>query len=279
MREIGDIVRMSERRRGEPLALATLVETRSSSYRRAGARMLIASDGGTAGSLSGGCLEDEIVERARGVLRLGVAESFEVDTRLRFGCHGAIRIFIEVARPEFLAELARCFHERETCVVEAENFTQEILPPIRLLLIGSGPDQTALRGFAQILGWSVIEAENAAELAGPFDERTAVIVKTHNFGRDFAALRMLAEFPLGYVGLLGPRKRREQLLGDLLDTGLAAPANLFAPAGLDLGADAPEEIALSIIAEIQTVFAGGSRLSLRDRRAPIHAPRATPALA
>ncbi len=62
-------------------------------------------------------------------------------------------------------------------------------------------------------------------------------------------------------------------LGDLLDTGIAAGPNLFAPAGLDLGGDAPEAIALAIVAEIQAVFAGGSRLSLRDRKAPIHAPR------
>ena len=63
MREIGDIVREFERRRGEPFALATLVQTRGSSYRRPGARMLVTRDGTAVGSLSGGCLEEEVAAK------------------------------------------------------------------------------------------------------------------------------------------------------------------------------------------------------------------------
>jgi xanthine/CO dehydrogenase XdhC/CoxF family maturation factor len=87
--------------------------------------------------------------------------------------------------------------------------------------------------------------------------------------------------PLGlrYIGLLGPRRRRDQLLGDVLDSGIEITGNIFGPAGLDLGGDSPEAIALSIIAEIQAVFAGGSYQPLRERRAPIHATLPTvPAL-
>ena len=286
MREVRDIVCAFERRCHEPFALATLVSSRGSSYRRPGARMLIARDGSTAGSLSGGCLEDEVVEKARGVLRTGAATTMEFDTRRRFGCHGTIEIFIERAEQTFLAELAENFHARRSIMVATsfekgtrivrdatpeDAFVQTIEPPLQLLVIGDGPDSAALHVIAGALGWRVIDIAHASELGGPFDQWTAAIVKTHNYGRDCAALRALLPLGLPYVGLLGPRRRRDQLLGDLADSGLTVCPNLFAPAGLDLGGDSPEAIALAIVAEIQAVLADGSRQSLRERRAPIHA--------
>jgi xanthine/CO dehydrogenase XdhC/CoxF family maturation factor len=102
------------------------------------------------------------------------------------------------------------------------------------------------------------------------DEWTAAIVKSHNYGRDFAALQELLPLDLRYVGLIGPRKRRNQLLGGLLDLGVTINAGFFAPAGLDLGAETPEEIALAIVSEIQRVFGTGSGDSLRGRKKPIH---------
>lgn len=300
MRAISDIIRLFEMRRGEPLALATLVRARGSSYRRPGAWMAIAPDGQCAGSLSGGCLEEEVARHAHTVMGNGVPKLLEFDTRLRFGCHGAIEVFVEPVRDLFLSELAREFHGRRSCVVATvfetgQNdrgsrliqsgddyfasgaFVQTIDPPIQLIIVGDGPDSAALRGFSEVLGWSVMDVANASELTGPFDEWTAAVVKTHNFGRDFAALRALETQPMRYIGLIGPRKRRDQLIGDLFDTGVVTAANLFAPAGLDLGAESPEEIALSIISEIQAVFAGASRQSLRDRKAPIHHNEAYPA--
>jgi xanthine/CO dehydrogenase XdhC/CoxF family maturation factor len=97
-----------------------------------------------------------------------------------------------------------------------------------------------------------------------------VIIATHNYGNDCAALRHLLPLGLRYVGVIGPRRRRDELLIDVLDTGIIITSELFAPAGLHLGADAPEEIALSLVAEIQAVFARASRSSLRDHKAPIH---------
>jgi xanthine/CO dehydrogenase XdhC/CoxF family maturation factor len=154
--------------------------------------------------------------------------------------------------------------------IPAGAFVQEIKAPIQLLIFGDGPDSFPLRSFAEILGWRVIEIDQPSDLPAHADDRTAAIVKSHNYGRDFAALRHLLQLDLRYVGLLGPRKRRDQLLGALLDDGLALEAELFAPAGFDLGAETPEEIALAIVAEIQNVFAEASGDPLRDRKAPIH---------
>jgi xanthine/CO dehydrogenase XdhC/CoxF family maturation factor len=213
------------------------------------------------------------------------------DTRLRFGCNGSIEVFVEKVQENFLAELAKNFAERrssrvvtvfagsselgtrlarrDTQIPEGA-FVQEIEPAIRLLIFGEGPDSISLRAFAEVLGWEVIEVDEPAELSNHADSRTAAIVKSHNYGRDFAALCHLLKLDLPYVGLLGPRKRRDQLLNAVLDEGIAIEAEVFAPAGLDLGAETPEELALALVSEIQAVFAGASAESLRDRKAPIH---------
>jgi xanthine dehydrogenase accessory factor len=290
MKEIRDIVRLYERHRGEPLALATLVASRGSSYRRPGARMLICADGSVAGSLSGGCLEEEVVRRANDVMRDGLFALMSFDTRLRFGCNGSIDIFIEAVRDDFLSGLAANFLERRSsraitifaganrgtslmrhdATAPADALVQEIEPAIRLLIFGEGPDSAPLRNFAEVLGWEVIETDEAADLPSHVDHRTAAIVKSHNYGRDFAALCQLLKLDLAYVGLVGPRKRRDQLLNAVLDEGITIDAEVFAPAGLDLGAETPEELALALVSETQAVFSGASGESLRDRKAPIH---------
>jgi len=292
MKEIVDIIEEWKRHRGQPLALATLVRAQGSSYRRPGARMLICSDGTAAGSLSGGCLEEEVARCAFDVLRTGVPSLMSFDTRLRFGCNGTIEIFVETVRESFLADVAAHVGERRLCravtvFAGEENelgsrilsageeappgaFIQEIKPVVQLLIFGDGPDSTPLRSFAEILGWPIIEADQVSDLPARADARTAAVIKSHNYGRDFAALQHLLQLNLPYVGLLGPRKRRDQLVNALLDAGVSLDAELFAPAGFDLGAETPEEIALAIISEIQCVLAEAGGEPLRDRRAPIH---------
>jgi xanthine/CO dehydrogenase XdhC/CoxF family maturation factor len=292
MKEIVDIIRMWERHRLQPLALATLVRAQGSSYRRPGARMLICSDGSAVGSLSGGCLEEEVVRRAFDVLRSGAPSLMSFDTRLRFGCNGTIEIFVEAVNEKFLARIAAKIEERRDFriatvfagnekelgsrllsigeAVPAGACVQDIPAPIQLIIFGDGPDSAPLLSFAEILGWRVIETDQPADLPSRADDRSAAIVKSHNYGRDFAALQHLLPLKLPYVGLLGPRKRRDQLLSALLDTSVTIDSELFAPAGFDLGAETPEEIALAIVSEIQSVFAETSGESLRNRRAPIH---------
>ena len=134
------------------------MKAHGSSYRRPGARMLIAADGSAVGSLSGGCLEEEVVERARGVIRTGEPEWMEFDTRHRFGCHGSIEVFIERACPAFLADLTERIRARRSFdnatifsrgaadggsrLIEQpdhsspDTFVQRIDPPLQLLVGG-----------------------------------------------------------------------------------------------------------------------------------------------
>jgi xanthine dehydrogenase accessory factor len=290
LKEIHDILREVGKRGGQSFALATLVRAEGSSYRRPGARMLICEDGRTVGSLSGGCIEQEVSVRARDVLCGGESAILSFDTRRRFGCHGKIDIFIERVPEKFLIDLAEYLDVRRSCraitVFEGNELgsrvlkfdeepkegalVQEIHPPIRLFIFGEGPDSAPLHKLSELVGWQAIEVIDANSLTIEPDEWTAALVKSHNYGRDFVALQKLLPLNLRYVGLIGPRKRRDQLLGDLLDLGVTINAGFFAPAGLDLGAETPEEIALAIVSEIQRVFAHGSGESLRERKISIH---------
>ena len=293
MKEIVEIVREWRKRPSETFALATLVRVGGSSYRRPGARMLISNDGGMVGSLSGGCLEEEVALLAQDVMRNDRAKLVPFDLRRRFGCNGQIEIFIERPEKKFFFDLAEHIDLRRSCVAStnfedtsrslgtriigtreesnAGDFIQQIDPPIQLVIIGGGHDTIPFRALSDLLGWTLLEIENISELPGNLDSWSAAVVKTHNYGRDFSALRMLVPLGLRYLGLIGPRRRRDQLLADLFDVTGPIDAELFSPAGLDLGGETPQEIAFAIVAEIQSIFAAASCESLRNRKTPIHA--------
>lgn len=288
MKEIHDLIRFWDAHRAQPLALATLVTAQGSSYRRPGARMLISAAGDYAGGVSAGCIEDEVMSCARQVLRTGQPHLMPFDTRLRFGCSGVIQILVEVVAPEVMDDLRDCFLHRRSCHLETAfqgesprtrvagsdtspgSYVQTIEPALRLILMGDSSDTLALRAQAALLGWNVVQCEAPPVPRYLIDDRTAVVVATHNFGRDCATLRDLLPEGLRYLGLVGSRRRRDDILFDVLNHGLEVHEGFFAPAGLHLGAETPEEIALSIVAEIQSVFAGGTAQQLRHRTTSIH---------
>ncbi len=255
--------------------------------------MLIGCHWPPVGSLSGGCLEEEVALLAQEVIRRGESKLVSFDMRRRFGCNEQIEIFIERVNKKFLFELAEYFEGRRTCIASTNfertayelktkivgtgeetisgAFIQEIDPPIQLVVVGGGHDSAPFRTLCELLGWSLLEVETVSELPEELDAWAAAVVKTHNYGCDFSALQKLLPFGLRYLGLIGPKRRRDQLLTDLFETAGPINAELFAPAGLDLGAETPEEIALAIVAEIQGIFTAASCESLRNRKAPIHA--------
>ena len=106
--------------------------------------------------------------------------------------------------------------------------------------------------------------------------RTLTLLMSHNYSHDLELLRFLLASPARYIGVMGPRKRTERMLSELAaneDTFRleeAHLARLYFPAGLDIGANAPAEIALSIIAEMRAVLDGRIGGMLRGRRGSIH---------
>jgi xanthine/CO dehydrogenase XdhC/CoxF family maturation factor len=102
----------------------------------------------------------------------------------------------------------------------------------------------------------------------------AVMIMSHNFEHDLQYVEAWLATDVPYIGLLGPRQRKEQILDTLAARGVAldgaARKRIRAPVGLDLGAETAEEIALAIVAEIQAVHAGRPSGVLADRAGPIH---------
>ncbi|HYM71225.1 MAG TPA: XdhC/CoxI family protein [bacterium] len=184
----------------------------------------------------------------------------------------------------------------------AEVFVEVVTPPLPLLICGAGHDVLPVVRLAHQLGWWVMVADSRpayatrdrfpdadevvladdAEVASKvrIDRDTFVVLMTHNYLHDLALLRGLLATPARYIGLLGPRRRTERLLSDLAKEGVALDdtgrARLFAPVGLDLGAESPEEIALSVLAEVLAARNGRNALRLRDRQGPIHLSTAEP---
>jgi xanthine dehydrogenase accessory factor len=175
-------------------------------------------------------------------------------------------------------------------------FCDHIAPPTSLVVFGSGGDVVPLTQFAAILGWHITVCDVRAATATrhhfpaadvcvacvaeafsaeiPIDPDSSVVLMSHNFDADKAVLKQLLQSPAGYIGCLGPASRTEAMLDQLTLEGFHATPDqrrrLFAPIGLDIGADRPEEVALAIVAEIQSVRAGYDAGHLRDRAGPIH---------
>jgi xanthine/CO dehydrogenase XdhC/CoxF family maturation factor len=153
----------------------------------------------------------------------------------------------------------------------------EFIPmPIAVVICGEGEDATPLAELAGLLGWQWRRVGKDQPL-GALDERSAAIVMTHNFARDAALLAELLGTRAGYIGVLGPKRRTERLLDDVKKSGRQLspldPARLYAPVGLDLGAETPAEVALAIAAEVRARFSGREGGALRVRPGPIHVRR------
>jgi xanthine dehydrogenase accessory factor len=316
---------------GEAFALATVVATRGSTYRRAGARLFIPATGEPIGNISGGCLEGDVGRIGQEVMRDGKPRLASFDLTADddavwgygLGCNGAIEVFVEPASGA-LEGAAALRTAQSTCLVtvlsgasagahrlqadgaadaalrsgssqiveeDGERVLYEpILPPMRLIVCGAGHDAIPLVRQASELGWRVTVADvrrallnierfpgaadfcdadpDAAAAALVPDRRSAVLLMSHNYLRDIAYLRSFLGGTWAYLGVLGPRGRTEQMLGELGQPD--AIERLHAPAGLDIGAEGPEEVARAIVAEILAVTRGRSGGPLRERAGPIH---------
>jgi xanthine dehydrogenase accessory factor len=97
---------------------------------------------------------------------------------------------------------------------------------------------------------------------------------THSYDYDLAVLEQILFQNIPYIGILGPKKKEQKLFRDLGEKGIVLTpqekSRIFGPAGLDIGAETPEEIALSITAEIKKVLASGNGMSLREKKRSIH---------
>lgn len=180
-------------------------------------------------------------------------------------------------------------------------FIEYLQPSVSLVVVGAGNDAIPMMQIADTLGWDVRVADGRNTHARPerftsacqvlvsrpeqvleqlpMDERTVFVMMTHNYNYDLAMLRALLSTPTPYIGMLGPKKKLERMLDELRAGGVEATEEMlekvYGPAGLEIGAETPEEIALSIIAEIQGVLTGTKGGQLKRKTDVIHARTAT----
>lgn len=199
------------------------------------------------------------------------------------------RILQEIAVFDQTSSRIQCFETLD----ELSIFFEVIHPPLQLLLFGAGNDTLPVAQLAAILGHEVILVDGRKALAtssrfptvqriiqGPAEEvleqietdlNTVALLMTHNFDYELVLLEKLSQMLLPYIGILGPKRKTEKLLDRLQAKGIAiTTGNLYAPIGLDLGAETSEEIALAILAEIAAVIRNRKPGFLRDKLGPIH---------
>jgi xanthine/CO dehydrogenase XdhC/CoxF family maturation factor len=261
--------------------VVTVIRTQGSTYRRTGARAVISETGEAFGAISGGCLEKDLAERIRPwladmkplIVSYDSTRPSDVVFGLGLGCRGILDLLVEPfddAHPPRLLELrwnGREPVEWTTTLPNGEVLLELIRPQRSLVVFGGGADVEPVVRIAQQIGWraDVVTTRDAIDLS----EYDAAVVMTHNFMRDAELLPQLMQSQLAYIGFLGPRSRGDELFAE---TGLTRDARVHSPIGLDLGSETPEEIALSIVAEIQAVLNRRSARALRELQAPIHAP-------
>jgi xanthine dehydrogenase accessory factor len=307
----------------ERKAVATVVATRRTAPRPVGSKLVVAESGAMEGSVSGGCVESDVVLVAEDVLAGGaprlVTYGITDDMALGIGlpCGGEIDVFVEPLREsdadvvltvvagngvgERLSDPALVEQARRrgrSHVVQLEDrtvFAEVHGPPPRLLVYGAVDTAEALCRAAGLLGWHTIVADargrfatrdripGADELLVQWpdealahvqpDYATAIVVLTHDDKFDLPLLQAALATDAFYIGALGSRRNQERRRELLLQAGVSEEDvdRIAGPCGLDIGAESPEETALSIFAEILAVRAARPGGRLKEAKTRIHA--------
>lgn len=177
-----------------------------------------------------------------------------------------------------------------------DHFTQTIKPGFKLIIVGSEHDAVQLCKYASMTGWEVDivappdDPKNIQNFPGAaqyfgieetefgkfhFDSQTAVMLMTHSYVKDLKYLSALVVHEvIPYIGLLGPSKRREKLMNEMIERNEEISTSffdhLYGPAGINIGSESPQEISIAILAEILSVIRTQKPISLRDKTSGIH---------
>ena len=250
-------------RSGESGALATIVRTRGSVPRHAGCKMLIYPDGGIVGTVGGGEMESRVIAEAQAAIVAG-------ETRMM---HYAL--------------VDPGAGDPGVCGGEVEIFIEPVVHTPTVLVVGAGHVGRAVVHLAKWLGFRVVVADDRPGFAGEeqvpgadsylpvpiadiprqfnLGHNTFVVLTTRNMGLDVAGLPALLDAPAAYIGVIGSRRRWAKAVEMLEAAGMPREtlARVHSPMGLELNAETPEEIALSIMAEIVMVRNRGTGEAMR----------------
>ncbi|MEO0510978.1 MAG: XdhC family protein [Verrucomicrobiota bacterium] len=274
-------------------ALVTLVTKKGSSYLQPGARLLVCENGQFWGEISAGCLETEVASQAISCLKRRQHNLFSFDTRPYYGCFGEITLLIEVIQDKaaFRAllhevrdarekrrdiQIITDYHElgpptltsrlSQDQPLRERNLVETLKPPFQLIVLGDWPDGKSIAELGNKVGWetSLYDASTPSSslkeiFAGQkIDQETAVVLATHNLARDVSYLERVLRLNYGYIGVIGSKKRRQELTRRIADRGdfelIEKLHSIHCPAGLNLGGEGAQAIALSVVSEIQATL-------------------------
>lgn len=270
---------------------------------------LVAGDEAGFGSFLTECLEQRFAGKVATVFHTaGAADAVAPGMRTLHWPDGCVTTTLQ--NSPISAALSRAMNDAPDCAFTVQRIEwsqgghidmliETLAPPVALVIFGGGDDAIPVVQFANHLGWNVtvVDARPAYALPERFPSAEAVLclrpealrdcqqfvlppcalamIMTHSYLQDKELLQFLLPLAPRYLGLLGPKKRTQRLLDELEAEGLRvtdeALARLHGPAGLDIGAETPDEIALSLLAEMQSVLANRSGGPLRQSSSGIHA--------
>jgi len=244
-----DIVRLMHE--GRPMALATVISANGSTPGEPGVKMLVRNDGTTVGSIGGGKIEFEVCERALEVISVGKPELLHFDLtgtdaeKDKMICGGIMDVFVE-----------------------------PILSPPTLYIFGGGHIALSLAKIGKIIGLRVVVIDERPEFASRdrfpevdeiifsdfvevfpklrMDKSSYVVIVTRSHLSDKAVLEWAMTTEAAYIGMIGSKRKVNTIFENLRSRGISDDSlkNVHAPIGLDINAETPEEIAVSILAEI-----------------------------
>ncbi len=253
-------------RSGTPAALATIIQARGAVPRHAGSKMIVYADGRIEGTVGGGEMESRVVREALEILQTGEPR----------------RLHYTFSDPSD--------GDPGVCGGEIDVFVEPLTQPPTLIVVGAGHVGKAVVHLGHWLGFRVVVSDDRPEFAtaeavpgadayvacalaelparSRIDARTYVVLTTRGVDVDVAGLPALLESPAAYIGIIGSRRRWETSVQELQAQGVPDTmlGRIHSPIGLELNAETPEEIAVSILAEIILQRRGGTGESMR------HAP-------
>ncbi len=262
----------------QSFAIATVVRTQDATSAKAGAKAIVTADGAMVGWIGGGCTQGAVRRAAQQALEDGRARLVSVRPREALEAEG-IAPGTSAAGVEY---------HRSVCPSggTVEIFVEPMLPRKMLVVCGASPVAHALCDLGRHMGFAITTAAmpedqetlpaadrrvEGLDLSGePRLEDSYLVVATQG-KRDREALRAALATPAPFIAFVGSRRKAEKLKAELVEAGLApeTAARLRSPAGLDIGAITPEEIALSILAEIVQE----RRKHVRDARGQVEESR------
>ena len=243
--------RLAARLRDGPVVLATVLDTRGAVPREAGAKMLIGSDW-TEFSVGGGAAEARVIDAARALRE--DRDEVAIDLSGRAGaqgvCGGSMRIALE--RWNDGARAARI-----AATLAAGDEIDGLRPDVRLLIAGGGHCGAALQDLARFLDFEVVVCDARPELSAPTTlgealdtpRRVYAVLLNRDYEADVAALRVLAAKPPRFAGMMGSKKRIMTVRASLPEHA-GWLETVVAPVGIELDAQTPHEIAVSILAQL-----------------------------